>query len=87
MKLSGIAAQATFRQAAPLGEQLVPFVTFTLDAFGSERTMWASDWPVCKLGTALTGWVQALDEILAPYPEDGERELSGPKPRAGSTGV
>ena len=73
VKLSGIAAQAV--SSPPLGEQLVPFVTFTLDAFGSERTMWASDWPVCKLGTALTGWVQALDEILAPYPEAAKESV------------
>lgn len=66
-KLSGIAAQAT--PDGPLAEQLAPFVTFALDAFGPERAMWASDWPVCKLGTTLAGWVRALDEILAPYPE------------------
>ena len=70
-KLSGIAAQA--RPDKPLAEQLAPFITFTLDTFGPERAMFASDWPVCTLATSLSGWVRALDEILAPY-SDTARE-------------
>ena len=73
VKLSGIAAQAD--SSRPLAEQLAPFITFTLDAFGPERAMWASDWPVCKLGTTLSSWVQALDEILAPYPDAAKESV------------
>jgi L-fuconolactonase len=66
-KLSGIVAQAD--PTEPLAPQLAPFVNFTLDAFGPERVLFASDWPVCKNSVDLKQWVNALDEIVAERPE------------------
>ncbi len=72
-KLSGIVAQAD--PTEPLAPQLAPFVNFTLDAFGPERVLFASDWPVCKNSVDLVQWVHALDEIVLERPETERRAL------------
>ncbi|MGK3949737.1 amidohydrolase family protein [Microbacterium sp. K2] len=59
-KLSGLPAEAGGDWSA---EQLDPFLDAAADAFGVERLMWGSDWPVSVIGPAEEG---------DPYaPEDG----------------
>lgn len=47
VKLSGMVTETTRRQR-PVS-QLRPFAAVVLDAFGSDRVMTGSDWPVCLL--------------------------------------
>lgn len=61
-KISGIIAQAD--PTEPLPGQLEPFINFTLDAFGPERVIFASDWPVCTNGATLKEWVETLETIV-----------------------
>jgi L-fuconolactonase len=51
-KLSGLPGEAHGRWSA---EQLVPFLDAAADAFGEERLMWGSDWPVSVIGPAEAG--------------------------------
>jgi len=44
-KLSGMITEADYNAWTP--EQLHPYMHLVLEAFGSERTMFGSDWPVC----------------------------------------
>jgi L-fuconolactonase len=44
---------------------LRPYVGTVLDAFGSERVMFGSDWPVCLLRSQYAGWVDAVHELIA----------------------
>lgn len=46
-KLSGLVTEA--RWAAWKQEDLVPYLDIALDAFGADRLMFGSDWPVCLL--------------------------------------
>jgi L-fuconolactonase len=46
-KLSGLVTEASWRDWTPHGLQ--PFVDVALDAFGADRLMFGSDWPVCTL--------------------------------------
>ncbi len=48
-KLSGIPAEAGGDWTA---EQMVPFLDAVADAFGADRLMWGSDWPVSVIGPA-----------------------------------
>ncbi|MGC4043741.1 MAG: amidohydrolase family protein [Armatimonas sp.] len=70
-KISGIIAQAD--SSKPLAPQLAASVNFTLDAFGPERVIFASDWPVCKNGATLAQWVETLETIVADRSQ-AERE-------------
>ena len=47
-KVSGIAASA--KKGTPLADQLAPAVLHTIEAFGWDRVMWASDWPHTDTG-------------------------------------
>jgi predicted TIM-barrel fold metal-dependent hydrolase len=73
VKLSGIVAQCT--PDRPLTEQLAPFIGFTLAAFGPERALWASDWPVCKNGASLSEWVATIDMLLSHLPLNGREAV------------
>ncbi|CAM4383823.1 amidohydrolase [Zobellia roscoffensis] len=44
-KLSGMITEADYKTWT--AEQLQPYMHLTLEAFGSERLMFGSDWPVC----------------------------------------
>lgn len=49
-------------------EELSPVVNHCLDAFGPDRVVFGSNWPVCLLGGALRSWVKALGEIVSARP-------------------
>lgn len=46
-------------------ETLRPWVEHTIGVFGWDRVLWASDWPVCTLGGALSTWVAATQALVA----------------------
>jgi predicted TIM-barrel fold metal-dependent hydrolase len=71
-KISGIVA------AAPKDwrtEHLAPIVNFCLDAFGPDRVVFGSDWPVCLMRASLQQWVTALREIVNERPADQQAKL------------
>lgn len=62
-KFSGITAYATPAQRN--AESLRPYLNEILEAFGSERIVWGSDWPVCNLAEGLKRWSEISDQLLA----------------------
>jgi L-fuconolactonase len=56
-------------------EDLAPIIDHCLDAFGPERVVFASDWPVCLLGMPLRDWVGLLQTVVAGRPETAQRKL------------
>ena len=52
---------------------LRPYVEHTIGAFGWDRVVWGSDWPVCTLGGGLLAWISATHAILFGCSND-ERE-------------
>ena len=75
-KISGVVAYAD--PGTWSVETLRPYVEHTIGAFGWDRVVWGSDWPVCTLGGGLAVWVAATHALLAGA-SGGEREklLSG----------
>ncbi len=71
-KISGIVARA------PEGwgpEHLAPIVDVCLDAFGPDRVVFGSDWPVCNITASLGRWVEALHAVIARRSVDDRRKL------------
>lgn len=69
-KLSGLVTEA---RADWTVEDLRPYVDHILTAFGPDRVMWGSDWPVCRLRASYDAWIGAaetLTEDLAPADRD-----------------
>lgn len=62
-KLSGVVAYC------PPGrdpmETVRPYVEHCIDAFGWDRVVWGSDWPVCNTTADLATWGSIFREILA----------------------
>jgi L-fuconolactonase len=60
-KISGLVTEAEWQSWTP--GQIAPYVRHALDAFGADRLMAGSDWPVCTLAASY-GDVWALAETL-----------------------
>ncbi len=53
-------------------EDVRPFAHHVLDAFGADRVMWGSDWPVCRLRAEYDAW-HGLAQDLTAHLSDVER--------------
>ncbi|MBA4864010.1 amidohydrolase family protein [Streptomyces sp. PSKA54] len=60
-KLSGMVTEADWR--AWTVENLRPYADTVLDAFGPERLMFGSDWPVCTLAASYAEVTRAADAL------------------------
>ena len=49
---------------------LKPYVEAALEAFGPDRCMYGSDWPVCELAGSYEQVHGALTEVLGPLSDD-----------------
>lgn len=63
-KISGLATEADWQQWTPAA--LEPYWQVALEAFGPERLLFASDWPVSLLATSYQRWVDTVAEWTAP---------------------
>lgn len=72
-KISGIVARVPRPSWGP--EHLAPIVDACLDAFGPDRVVFGSDWPVCTMGAPAARWVAALREIIRPRPAADQSKL------------
>lgn len=72
-KISGIIASA--KPGAWRPEDLQPNVIDTLTIFGTDRCIFASDWPVCTLTASLKEWVDALRWIVRVLSPADQRKL------------
>lgn len=61
-KLSGMVTEADWEHWQPA--DLRPYVEAALEAFGPQRCMFGSDWPVCELAASYEQVHHALKEIL-----------------------
>lgn len=68
-KLSGMVTEASWTDWKV--SDLKPYVDVVLDAFGPDRVMFGSDWPVCLLAATYSEVMQAAVELTAA--------LSGPE--------
>jgi predicted TIM-barrel fold metal-dependent hydrolase len=54
---------------------LKPYVEHTIGAFGWDRVVWGSDWPVCTLGGGLSTWVAATHALTSGASADEKAKL------------
>lgn len=57
-KISGMVTEADPSNWTP--DQLQPYLEIVLEAFGPERLMLGTDWPVCLVGTGYSDWVSLI---------------------------
>jgi predicted TIM-barrel fold metal-dependent hydrolase/L-rhamnose mutarotase len=71
-KISGVVAYAKPDWTI---DDLRPFVEHVIEAFGWDRVVWGSDYPVCTLTANLTRWVEATHDIIAGASEEQKAKL------------
>jgi L-fuconolactonase len=74
-KLSGMVTEADWQHWKPA--DLKPYVETALEAFGPQRCMFGSDWPVCKLAASYEQVYEALVEVLGPISESERSQIFG----------
>lgn len=62
-KVSGLVTEADWSRWRP--EDIHPYLDVVFDAFGPERLMFGSDWPVCLLAASYRQVAQLIDDYAA----------------------
>jgi L-fuconolactonase len=74
-KLSGMMTEV--RGGPGSSELLRPYFETVLEAFGSERLMFGSDWPVCLMRTEHGAWVEMVEQWIASCSEAEKAAIMG----------
>jgi L-fuconolactonase len=74
-KLSGLVTEADY--AAWTEDQLRPYMETVLDAFGPQRVMFGSDWPVCLVACEYTRWHGIVSHFVAKLSADEQARVLG----------
>ncbi len=54
-----------------------PYFEVALEAFGPDRLMFGSDWPVCLVAADYAGWLAAVERFVQPLAPDERNALMG----------
>ena len=58
-------------------ELLKPYFETILDAFGPERMIFGSDWPVCLIKSTYTNWVNTVLSLINTLSANEQRAIMG----------
>lgn len=74
-KLSGMVTEANWSKWTP--ETLRPYLDVAVEAFGAERLMAGSDWPVCLVASGYGQWFELLRKYFAGFSEAEQAAVFG----------
>jgi L-fuconolactonase len=73
-KLSGLVTEANADWSV---QNLAPYASQVLSAFGPSRVMWGSDWPVCRLRGEYEDWLSAAQALCSGLSEAERGDVFG----------
>ena len=74
-KLSGAITEADWHKWNQI--DIFPYFDVIYEAFGPDRLMFGSDWPVCNLAGSYGAVCTLLDEYMKQFPEDEKSKIWG----------
>ena len=74
-KISGLVTEAKWDAWTP--ETLRPYLDVAVEAFGPQRLIAGSDWPVCLLAATYPQWWNLLRDYFAPFTETERNAIFG----------
>ncbi|MDP3432955.1 MAG: amidohydrolase family protein [Bacteroidota bacterium] len=74
-KISGMVTEADFTNWTP--EQLLPYFDVILKAFGPNRLLFGSDWPVCLVATSYKNWADLVRKNISSFSETEQAKIMG----------
>ncbi len=74
-KLSGMVTEADVKNWKQ--EDLIPYLYIIFSAFGPNRLMIGSDWPVCRLAGTYKQVMEVVLDYIETYPEEDKNKILG----------
>ena len=74
-KLSGLFTETTWKEWS--ASDFYPYLDVVFEAFGSERLMFGSDWPVMLLSGIYVQWKSLLEKYMENFSEDDRQKVFG----------
>jgi L-fuconolactonase len=74
-KISGMVTEADWKHWTPA--QLRPYIDVVLDAFGPNRLMFGTDWPVCLVACTYDGWNRFVEDSIASLSPTEQNQIMG----------
>lgn len=74
-KISGMVTEADFNNWTT--EQLKPYFEVILEAFGPDRLLFGSDWPVCLVATTYIDWLKLVQETIFSLSDSEQSKIMG----------
>ncbi len=74
-KLSGIVTEANVKNWNQ--EELIPYLNIVFDAFGTNRLIIGSDWPVCRLAGSYRQVMQVVPDYIRTFPDQDKKKILG----------
>jgi L-fuconolactonase len=74
-KVSGMVTEADWKAWTP--ETLKPYLDVAVEAFGPERLMAGSDWPVCLVASGYARWFEVLRNYFGGFSEAERARVFG----------
>ncbi len=69
-KISGLTTEIQDQDKTWQTDLIRPYFDTILKAFGPERIMFGSDWPVSNLNASYPTWLNAVDDLILPLSHD-----------------
>lgn len=74
-KLSGMITEADYDSWSP--QQIIPYMDWVLKAFGAERIMYGSDWPVCLVAGNYGQVKKLVVDFIGNLSDDEQQAIMG----------
>lgn len=74
-KLSGMVTEANVKTWEK--EELTPYLNIVFDAFGTDRLLIGSDWPVCTLAGPYKQIMEVVIDYIRTFPDQDKKKILG----------
>ena len=74
-KVSGMVTEANLKHWKPI--DFTPFLDVVFEAFGTDRILYGSDWPVCLLAASYTEQLAIVKDYIASFPTTDQAKIMG----------
>ena len=74
-KISGMVTEANWTSWN--SSDLLPYLDLVFEAFGPDRLMFGSDWPVCLLAASYRRWFEIVEDYFAQFGSETRQKIFG----------
>ena len=74
-KISGMVSEADWKNWR--AEDFTPYLDVVIEAFGSERIMYGSDWPVCLVAASYENMLAIVENYFSSFTHNEQRSFFG----------